>query len=361
MAGLLYQPDMDGLRERMTKWWRREDIGRPAMQVYGPRANPQLEATPELNVPPGVNSPNYTIKDFDYRIRYAIHSVVIYQYFIDAPPRTGAEVAPGALALFLGGEGVEAEGTVWCEPTIDPAHPEGARFELREDNKYWQFSWRLAEEIARIGEGKFLQEFPDLIEGLDTLASLRGTQPLLADLVDRPDWVHGCMGKISEIWKTTYDRFYDLVKDETGGSVWWAWAPGRMLKLQCDFSAMISPEMFGEFMVPVLTELSDYTDFSMYHWDGPGEIPHHDHLLAIPNLDVLQWVPGPGDPPCDSPHWWPMYHKTVDAGKRMLIGAEMSNLPALKKEFGPKFKDFIINVSVPDAATAEQAVKMVTF
>ncbi|MHC4563803.1 MAG: hypothetical protein ACYS8X_13675 [Planctomycetota bacterium] len=359
MAGLLYQPGMDGVRRRMTAWWNREDIGRPAMQVYGPPADPPIEPTPELNVPESVSSPNYTIQDFDYRIRYAIHSVRIYQYFIDACPRTGAEVAPNALALFLGSRGVEAEGTVWCEPIFDK--PEDAHFELREDNVYWDFSWRLANEIKQVGEGKFMQEFPDLIEGLDTLAALRGTQTLMMDLVDRPDWVHECLGKISQCWRVVYDKFYDLVEDETGGSCFWAWAPGRMVKLQCDFSAMISPEMFGEFMVPVLDDLSSYTDYSMYHWDGPGEIPHHDHLLSIENLDVLQWVPGPGDPPCDAPAYWSMYHKTVDAGKRMLIGASMEGLPALKREFGEKLKDFIINVNVPDAATAEEAVKMVEF
>ena len=62
------------------------------------------------------------------------------------------------------------------------ARPEDAVFELREDNVYGDFSWRLANEIKRVGAGKFMQEFPDLIEGLDTLAALRGTQTLLMDL-----------------------------------------------------------------------------------------------------------------------------------------------------------------------------------
>ncbi len=360
MAGLLYQPEMDQLRQRMTAWWNGEDIGRPAMQIYGPMADPPLEPTqPPLAVPAGVDSPNYTIQDLDYRLRYAVHSVAIYQYFVDAPPRTGAEVGPGAMAMFLGSRGVEAEGTVWIEECFDS--PDDARFELREDNPYWQFAWTLANEINRLGEGKFLQEFPDLIEGLDTLASMRGTQELLTDLIERPEWVHDCMDQISACWKVAYDRFYELIKDETGGSVFWAWAPGRMIKLQCDFSAMISPGMFGEFMVPVLDDLSSYTDYSMYHWDGPGEIPHHDHLLSIDTLDMLQWVPGPGDPPCDDKHWWPLFHKTVDAGKRMLIGAPPENLPALKREFGQKLKLFMINTTAPDRATANDLAKSMEF
>ena len=44
-------------------------------------------------------------------------------------------------------------------------------------------------------------------------------------------------------------QLYDLLRDDRGGSHFWAWAPGRMAKLQCDFSAMISPQMFRQFMV----------------------------------------------------------------------------------------------------------------
>jgi len=83
-----------------------------------------------------------------------------------------------------------------------------------------------------------------------------------------------------------------MMRDEVGGSIFWAWAPGRMAKFQCDFSAMISPAMFGEFMVPVLREMTERVSYCMYHWDGPGALGHHDHLLSLPRLTMLQWTPG---------------------------------------------------------------------
>jgi hypothetical protein len=81
----------------------------------------------------------------------------------------------------------------------------------------------------------------------------------------------------------------------------------------------------------------------MYHWDGPGAIPHHDHLLSIPRLNMLQWTPGAGVEPCEHRRWWPLYHKTFDAGKKVFVGiGSKEGFYALKKEFGEQFKQFMI-------------------
>ncbi len=150
-----------------------------------------------------------------------------------------------------------------------------------------------------------------------------------------------------------------MFRDEVGGSIFWAWAPGRMSKFQCDFCAMISPSMFDEFMLPVLTEMCERVSYCMYHWDGPGAIRHHDSLLSIPKLDMLQWVPGAGQEPTYHTRWWPMYHKTVDAGKKLLISCDnIDTLKALKKEFGPKLKQFLINMGAQSPEHAEEILKV---
>jgi 5-methyltetrahydrofolate--homocysteine methyltransferase len=132
-----------------------------------------------------------------------------------------------------------------------------------------------------------------------------------------------------------------------------------MAKFQCDFSAMISPAMFGEFMVPVLTEMCERVSYCMYHWDGPGALPHHDHILSIPALKMLQWTPGAGHEETWRERWWPLYHKTFDAGKKMLIGCDApDNLKRLKKEFGPQFKQFLINMWTPSLKNAQECLRV---
>ena len=135
-----------------------------------------------------------------------------------------------------------------------------------------------------------------------------------------------------------------------------AWAPGRMSKLQCDFSAMISPEMFGEFMVPVLTEMTGRLDYCMYHWDGTGALAHHDHLLSIPRLSMIQWTPGAGVEDVTHRRWWPYYHKTIEAGKKVVLmgfhGEE--NLRAFRREFRSKTNAFMFSMHADNPSHARK-------
>ena len=354
MAGLLYREDMDAVRERMTTWLNGGDIGRPVMQIRAPRED-AIEDIPEVPVPQGCTAACYTTMSYEYRLNRGLRDCLNTWYLGEAVPYTSPDLAPNCLALYLGCHGAEAEGSVWCQPCIES--PETARFEVDEDNFYWQFTLKLARAFKDAGAGKWLQQFPDLIEGLDTLAAMRDTQKLLMDLVERPGWVHECLAKITQLYFVYYDRLYDLMKDEVGGSYFWSWAPGRMAKLQCDFSAMISPEMFGEFMVPVLDEMTRRLDYSMYHWDGPGAICHLDHLLSIEHLDIIQWTPGAGEPPTFDKTWWPLYHRCFEAGKKVDISAaSIDHLAPLIKEFGENAKNFHIGYSAESPEAGEQAL-----
>ncbi len=356
MAGLLYKSDFDEARDRLASWWNGEDLGRPAMLITAPRKEPWEEIA-EMPKPEGWVT-DYSTSNFDYRLNRALRACLNTHYLAEAVPNVAPDLAPNCLALYLGCKGVEMPGTVWCEPFL--TDPDKAEFSVDPENFYWQFSTRLAQEQLRLGGGKFLTSYPDFIEGLDTLAAMRDSETLLTDLIDRPDWVHSCLDQITECYFEVYDSWYDLIKDDRKGSHFWAWAPGKMAKMQCDFSAMISKDMFGEFMVPVLTTMSEHFDFCMYHWDGPGALQHHDHLLSVPLLTMLQWTPGAGQPPVTDPCWWPYYHKTVEEGKRVVLygfsGRE--NLAAFKKEFGRKLKDFMIAMGAETPEEADELLDM---
>jgi len=355
LSGLLCREDMDEVRQRLTTWWNGGDIGRPALQLHAPREAP-LEDIPALPQPPGWVT-NYSTTNFAYRVSLSARACIGTHYLGEAVPTVAPDLAPNCLALYLGCRGVESPGTVWCEPCM--TSPDEARFDYDPKSFYWQFSLRLGREQLRLGRGKFLLQFPDLIEGLDTLAAMRGTEPLLIDLLERPDWVHRCLRQITDRYFRYYDVLYDLFRDEVGGAIFWCWAPGRMAKFQCDFSAMISPEMFRDFMVPVLTEMTERVSYCMYHWDGPGALGHHDHLLSIPRLKMLQWTAGDGHEPPWHPRWWPYFHKTIEAGKKVFIGCDtIEHLLDLRREFGQGFKQFLIGMGAKSPAHAAEILDM---
>ena len=355
MAGLAYRKDMDEVRERLTTWWNGGDIGRPALLLTAPRTEP-IESVPALPEPAGWATP-YSTRDFAYRVNCAQRACINTHFLGESVPHVAPDLAPNCLALYLGCRGVEQSGSVWCEPCIQS--PEDARFAFDPDNFYWRFTLRLGGEMLRFGKGKLLVAFPDLIEGLDTLAAMRGSQTLLTDMLVRPDWVHACLRQITGQYFHHYDLLYDRYRDEVGGSVFWAWAPGRMAKFQCDFSAMISPDMFGEFMVPVLREMCDRVGYCMYHWDGPGAIRHLDHLLSIPGLDMIQWTPGEGNEPPQHRRWWPLYHRVFEAGKKAYCSwCDIDGLKAMKREFGGKFHGFLIGMGAESPAQAREIMRM---
>ena len=353
---MLYRKDIEEARKRLTEWWHGGDLGRPVCLLSAPRETP-LEDIPPVPAPEGVLCERYTALSVPFRVYVGHRSAAATEYFGEAVPTASPCLGPNCLSLYLGSEGVEQPGTVWFEPCIDT--PETATFEANPENPGWLFQQRLIRELVTTGNGKFLVEFPDLIEGLDTLAAMRGTQELLMDLIERSDWVHRSLKQLTALYHEYYDAVYELIRDETGGSHFWVWAPGKCAKFQCDFSAMISSDMFGEFMVPVLADLTAYIPYSLYHWDGPGALQHHDHLLSLPDLDMLQWTPGAGAAPVDDPEWWPYYHKTIEAGKKIYLGGcrSIDHLKAMKHEFGPGLNQFLIRRHCATAPEAREFLK----
>jgi len=357
MGGLLYREDIDEVRGRIRTWWHGGDIGRPFMQLWAPRKKPMenIEAMPK----PAGWLTDYSTSNFDYRVNLSDRACINTHFLGEAVPRVAPHLAPNCLALYLGCQGLEMPDTCWCEPFIQD--PEEAEFIFDPDNYYWKYTLRLAMKQIEIGRGRYLMEFPDLIEGLDTLAAMRGTKNLILDMRRRPEWVMDAMRRITDLYFHYYDILYDMLRDEVGGSIYWVWAPGRMSKFQCDFAAMISPGMFEEFMLPVLVEMCERVSYCMFHWDGPGALPHHDLLLSIPRLDLLQWTPGTGAEPAHHERWWPIYHRTIEAGKGVYIGcSDLDGILAMKEEFGDGFKRFMIGTQAGSLQQAEEILDLVS-
>jgi len=351
VGSLLYRPDWAEARARLTRWWNGEHLGRAILQITAPRSEP-IEHIEEMPRPEGVVCDQYTAKSTEFRVNRSRRGCIDKYWLGEAVPAAApGDAGPGTLALFLGCEGVEMPGTVWFEPCV--ADPDSIVLEYDPDNSYWCSCQEAHRQTLAYSRGKFLHQFPDLTEGLDTLAAMRGAENLLMDLIERPEWVHRSLRRITDLYFHYYDILYDLIRDEVGGSIYWCWAPGRLTKLQCDFSAMISPAMFNEFMLPILREMTQRVSYSLYHWDGPGALPHLEALLSLAELDMIQWTPGAGQESSWHKRWWPMYHEILDAGKKLMIGADnRAQLLAIKQEFGEQSQGFFISMAV---ATLEEA------
>ena len=346
-----WKPDWPQAKENFIKWWNHEG---PALLVTAPRREP-IEPVP---APPEAPDVVAGWIDPDIRCPQAEHQMANTLFAGEAFPYFDTQIGPGSLGTLLGSEPNLVPGTVWYEPCIpDPDHYGPIRFEP-EGNKWFGVHMALIEEGVRRANGRYLVGIPDLIENIDTLAAMRGNEELLYDLIERPAWVRRCVDEINEAYFAAFDLMFERVRDEDGGNAFSAfgvWGPGRTAKVQCDFSCMISPEMFREFVVPGLAAQCEWLDYSVYHLDGTTATQHLDALLEIESLNAIQWTPQAGRPGSGSPQWYDLYKTVLAGGKSVHVGAGHDEVLPLLDALGPK--GVYIRTGAPDEDAARKLVE----
>lgn len=350
-----FKPDWEEAKERLAAWWRGEAADRVALQVTAPRTEPLAPA--KSAPPPPADLVDRWLSP-DYRIAVAERRFAATWYGGEAFPYCDPHLGPGSLALYLGSAPVFADDTVWYEPCLRDLD-DSPVLQVDPANRWWQATKLLVTEGSRRGQGRYLTAIPDLIENLDTIASLRGTQQLLWDLVDRPERVHELQRQLPALYFTCFDELYAITARGGAGccfSAFQVWAPGRMAKLQCDFSAMISPAMFEQFVLPYLSQQCERLDYSVYHLDGGEAVKHLDLILSLPKLTALQWTPGVNRPGVGSPEWFEIYRRARKAGKSLLLGGVgPSEARRLVEKFGPE--GLLISTNASSQAEGEELLR----
>lgn len=303
----------DRLVERFEAWWRRENRRLPLMRVV---ARSEGAPAPE---PPAELERRYT--DADYLLARKRAYDAAHEYMGDAFSSLSADLGPGSLALYLGAEPRFAPSTVWYEPCIADAETQPP-LKFDPDNRWWRLHVELLRALRAAAGDEFRIDIPDLIENLDIYAAMRGPQDALYDIMDYPERVEEFVRQIDEAYFTYYDALCDIVRDGedvTSYTTFGILGRGRVAKIQCDFSAMLSPGQFRRFVQPSLRRQTLRLDHSLYHLDGPDAIRHVPAIMELERLDALQWTCGAGQPDGANPRWFSIYDQVFAAGKGLWV------------------------------------------
>lgn len=348
-----YKADWDETRRKWADYWQHQNKGRPLMHVVA--RLPEIEdafqsakAQEKRLYAPVCQGEDPTlpheleIRELTDQYENAPRMVARYRHFCEnhafmaeAFPNLNADFGPGSVAGYLGSEIKFSEDTVWFEPCVE----EWGGFPplvFNPEAKWWKRHERLVTELRELVGDDFYIGMPDLMENIDVLASLRGTENTIFDTMDEPEEITERIRQVSEAYFEYYDRFYELVKNEADGgscyTVFQIWGPGRTAKLQCDFAAMLSPESFREFIQEPLRAQAKKLDNVLYHLDGPDCIRHLDAILEIDEIDALQWTSGDYGPDGTMEQWYEIYDRARAAGKSIWV-----------KVYSGEFKDWIKN------------------
>jgi len=330
---MFYREDWDKIKEIYKVWWNKE-LDYPLLQVASPKEGiKDYEGYDGWGFLRYKSCPEKNIDLFEKRCSETFFGGESF-------PNLWMNLGPGVLASYYT-DFLKFDGntnTSWFECPLPWEDVE--RLEFKEDGEWWQYTKYITRLSIERGKDKFIVGTTDIGGVLDVLSSFRGAKNLLIDLIEEPERVLYMSDKILRSWFKVYDDLYSMIKEyQEGTSAWMGiWCHKRWYPLQCDFSYMISPKMFEKFVAPYLIEQCKWLDYSIYHLDGPGEIPHLDILLDIPELTGIQWVPGEGNPQCDSPRWFPIYKKILTHNKLLVLQSfdDKNNISRIFDEFSGK-------------------------
>ena len=355
-----WKDNWEETRQHYARWWARDGL---VVVPYVPAGVAGGPATRDLSAhdpgPPRDAEAQHA--DPTYVTATSHYWLATGTLALDALPLGCVAMGPGSLALYLGSEPEFSRDTVWFKPLADQA---GLERPLRFDpaNRWWRRQLALVDAALERSAGNYLVGFPDLVENLDVLSSLRDAQTLMVDLVERPEWVKHRIAEINQAYFEIYDLLRARLASPDGACAFWAfhlWGPGRTAKVQCDALAMISPAMFDEFVRPALAEQCDWLDHAMFHLDGTQAIAHLPSLLAIPGLDAIEYTPQAGLEGGGHERWWPLYRRILAAGKSVqVVAVKPAEIAPLLNAIGARGVYLHVD-GIVDAATLRELERVV--
>ena len=308
-----WKKNMEETKQHYIDWWNHKGIVLNMWEHF------QEGVKPHADVPAPAPAKDLNQKWFDpeWRAAYLDWYVAHSSLMADMLPVANTQLGPGSLAAILGGVFEGGEDTIWIHP--DPNYTDDITFNP-ENNAVWQLHKDLLRACKRKARGHYYVGMPDLMEGMDVLAAIKGTDKVLLDTVMQPEVLERQMQQINDIYFKVFDELYDIIRegDEMAFCYFSSWAPGKMTKVQSDISTMISEDDYRRFVQPFIREQCQKIDYTLYHLDGVGAMRHLPALLEIEELDAIQWTPGVGEPQGGSPKWYDLYKQILAAGKSIM-------------------------------------------
>ena len=346
---LKYKSDWEEAKKHYEAYWEKSSTDRCclAMSMRRPSGKPIYDTS------------KYTVEDW-YTNPQAMHEGMMNgcecaEFLCECVPAKLLDFGTAGECQYFGSVPNYTPGTIWFEPVI--AQPDIEL--LKYDRSRFDFHKQIVRQLTDLAQDNYFVAMNDNCGIIDALAHLRGTENLLYDMIEHPDFVHAARDKITAVWKETQKEYFDVVKENNlGGSshAWMQlWAPGRHLQLQCDYSCMISPEMFEEFVLPELEETSAAFDYATYHLDGIEQLRHLDMILSVKTIDNIQWTRVAGQPRTSENI--EALQKIQKAGKGLVLLPEKNEVEFLMKNLSPVGLQICVG-GVKDKEEAESIVKL---
>lgn len=373
---------LNEVRDRYEAWWKNENTDPLLYIIYPEKDDADFSHLVKDWMAPDIVGP-WTAWKHEFLFGQAVELAAIdgdtsrindvcdyFQAYAEATGRTAEgyhfmfiNLGASMMSAFLTGITKFNGDTIWLEMEEPLTLDQILEFDENTQSGYADTALEMMETLATRLKDCFVFGTPELGGHLDVLAAMRTTNNLLYDTMDVPEKVDAACELIGKLWFKFQKKMEDIILPRNNGCSTTAMRvlSGKPTTLgTCDFSAMISPDQFRRWVLPVLeNECDTYDGRILYHLDGPGEIPHLDILLSIEKLHSIQWVPGAGNPGGLDEKYDDMYKKILNGGKKIELSGNGAD-PEAHKKFFEKFpaKEFYVPMSVGSKTQADTILKV---
>ncbi len=339
---LAYKPDFAEAVRRMEAFWAGEIIDRPACGITAPL--PGAEPIPGSFYMEGAR------EELDPIVQRVVHNAACTWWGGEAMPAYTPSFGPDMFAAWMGAELMWSESsssTSWVVPFVEDWE-QAFPLHIETEGKWWR---RMIEFVTKLGEacaGKMLVSHLDLHSNADALSAIRTPARLCMDFYDCPYYVDKAMRQVRGLYPFVYESLYQAGQMQRSGTQGWVplYHPGRTNTIQCDFLALVGPDIARRYILPALEEEAAYLDACAFHYDGPECLVHLPDILALPGIQVIQWVSGARNKPMIE--WMDLFKEIQAAGKGLWISTNPEELKIYMKELRPEGVYYQMSASSPD-------------
>ncbi len=346
------KPDYEQSRQRIEAFWQGELLDRPVVQFH--LGKPVEERVPE---PPSHHASSAgRWLDTQYQVDQCLAACRNRQYLGDTLPVFWPNLGPEVFSALYGCPMHFGDyGTSWTDPILaDWSH--AGQLQLDWNHPYLRKLHEMTDAMIEAGRGLFITGMTDWHAGGDAIAAFRDPINLAADMIEHLPEVRQMLARIEADYYQLYEVFYEKLR--RAGLPVTSWLTllhdGRYYIPSNDFSIMLSQQMFNEVFLPGIQRECQYYERSIYHLDGPGALRHLDALLAIPELNAIQYVYGAGN---EGIHrWMGVYQKVQKAGKGIMVICRLDEVPLVIQNLEPR-RLFLSVEGVPDRESAQALIR----
>jgi len=292
-----------------TSWWRGE-LDRPLISVELTGVAPKMPK-PEV----GMYDSGATSEEIVLDWMYYLSGI---KYMGDAFPNIRPCLGAGVNAAYMGAKKIIGDASIWFEAEKEMT-PDELHLEYIPNEQWFCKTCEIYRIAAEMFDGDVCLEMTDICNGIDPVERFFSSEDFLMALYEYPEEVKRLVWECHELFFKYYDELTETMGKSNPGHTCWGpmFSKTPWYMIQSDFSCMVGPDMFEEFIFPELDACCKKLDNAFYHLDGPGALKHLDKILTIPELKGIQWIPGDGQP--NEKHWPEVYKKIRDAGKLIQI------------------------------------------